>query len=101
MTARVGRAAWLVVRPVIRAVKKAHDEQVAMFECVLLTSRAAPATTTGPLQWVPSLGGYRLVGSYLVAEELAGALGALSAGWPIVYDPAHEHAGAGAAAAWA
>lgn len=83
MIDRVGRAAWLVVRPVIRAVKKANDEQVRMWESVLLTTRAAPATTAGPLRWVNSLDGYRLVGSYLAAENLARAAGALSAGWPI------------------
>jgi hypothetical protein len=36
-----------------------------MWECLLLTSRAVPTTATGPLRWVPSLDGNRLVGSYL------------------------------------
>ena len=36
-----------------------------MRECVLLTSGAAPLTAADPLRWVPSLGGYRLVGSHL------------------------------------
>ena len=41
----------------------AHDEQVRMWECVLLTSGAAPLTAAGPLRWVPSLDGYRLPGA--------------------------------------
>jgi hypothetical protein len=47
----------------------AHDEQVRMWECILLTSGAAPLTAAGPLRWVPSLGGYRLTGSHLPAQE--------------------------------
>lgn len=65
MTAWIGRSARLAAR----AIKKANDGQVAMWECVLLTSRAAPETATGPLRWVPSLDGYRLVGSYLPARD--------------------------------
>jgi hypothetical protein len=38
-----GRRLWLVVRTVIRAA--------------------------GPLRWVPSLGGYRLAGSHLPAQD--------------------------------
>ena len=63
-----GRRLWLVVRTVIRAVTMAHHEQVRMWECVLLTSGAAPLTAAGPLRWVPSLGGYRLAGSHLPAQ---------------------------------
>jgi len=47
----------------------AHDEQVRMWECIVLTSGAAPLTAAGPLRWVPSLGGYQLVGSHLPAQE--------------------------------
>lgn len=65
MMAWIGRHLWLAVRTVIRAVKIANDEQVRMWESVLLTSRAAPETATGPLRWVPSLDGNRLVGSYV------------------------------------
>jgi hypothetical protein len=64
-----GRRLWLAVRMVIRAVTMAYHEQVRMWECVLLTSGAAPLTAAGPLRWVPSLGGYRLVGSHLPAQE--------------------------------
>ena len=78
MMAAVGRRVRLVARAVIRAVRKAHDEQVYTFECLLLTSRAAPVTTTGGLRWVPSLGGYRLAGSYLPAGDRRDP-GALSA----------------------
>lgn len=73
MIAWVGRRLWLaarmVIRTVIRAVRMAHHEQVSMWECVLLTSGAAPPTAVGPLRWVPSLGGYRLAGSHLPAHE--------------------------------
>ncbi len=73
MIAWVGRRLWLaalmVIRAVIRAVRMAHHEQVSMWECVLLTSGAAPPTAAGPLRWVPSLGGYRLAGSHLPAQE--------------------------------
>jgi hypothetical protein len=69
MMARAGRFLWLAVRMVIRAVRMAHDEQARMWECVLLTSGAAPLTAAGPLRWVPSLGGYRLVGSHLPAQD--------------------------------
>ena len=47
----------------------ANDQQVYMWECVLLTSGAAPLTTAGPLRWVPPLGGYRLAGSDLPARD--------------------------------
>ncbi len=69
MMAWVGRRLWLAVRMVIRAVRMAHDEQVSMWECVLLTSGAAPLTAAGPLRWVPSLGGDRLAGSHLPAQD--------------------------------
>jgi hypothetical protein len=69
MIAWVGRRAQLTVRMVIRTVRKAHDEQVYMWECVLLTSRAAPQSAVGPMRWVNSLDGYRLVGSYLPAQN--------------------------------
>jgi|HubBroStandDraft_4_1064222.scaffolds.fasta_scaffold172194_1 hypothetical protein len=65
MMAWISRRLWLAVRTVIRAVRMANDEQVYMWECLLVTSRAVPAAATGPLRWVPSLDGNRLVGSYL------------------------------------
>jgi hypothetical protein len=68
MMAWAGSRLWLAVRMVIRAVKMAHDEHVRMWECVLLTSGAAPPSAAGPLRWIPSLGGYRLVGSHLPAQ---------------------------------
>jgi hypothetical protein len=58
MIAWAGRCPLLAVRTVICAVRMAHDEQVRMWECVLLTFGAAPLTA-GPLRWVPSLGSYR------------------------------------------
>ena len=69
LMAWAGRCLWLAVRTVIRAVRMAHHEQVSMWECILLTSGAAPLTAAGPLRWVPSLGGYRLAGSHLPAQE--------------------------------
>jgi hypothetical protein len=69
LMARAGRCLWLAVRTVIRAVRMAHHEQVRMWECILLTSGAAPLTAAGPLRWVPSLGGDRLVGSHLPAQD--------------------------------
>jgi hypothetical protein len=69
MMAWISRRLGLAVRTVIRAVRIANHEQVAMWECVLLTSRTVPAMATGPLHWVPSLGGDQLVGSYLPAWD--------------------------------
>jgi hypothetical protein len=69
MMAWVGRCLWLAARMVIRAVAIAHHEQVCMWECVLLTSGAAPLTAAGPLRWVRSLDGYRLTGSHLSAQD--------------------------------
>ena len=67
----VGRRLWLAVRTVIRAVRMAHHEQVSMWECVLLTSGAAPLTAAGPLRWVRSLDGHRLAGSHLPAPDMS------------------------------
>jgi hypothetical protein len=69
MIACAGRCLWPAARTVSRAVKMAHHEQVSMWECVLQTSGAAPLTAAGPLRWVPSLGGYRLAGSHLPAQD--------------------------------
>ena len=69
MVAWAGRCLWLAVRTVIRVVRMAHYEQVRMWECVLLTSGAAPLTAAGPLRWIPSLGGYQLVGSHLPTQD--------------------------------
>ena len=69
MMAWAGRRLWRAVRMVIRAVRLAHDEQVCMWECVLETSGAAPLSAAGPLRWVRSVEGYRLVGSHVPAQE--------------------------------
>jgi hypothetical protein len=71
MMAWPGRRLWLAVRTVIRAVRMAHHEQVYVWECILLTSGAAPLTAAGPLRWAPSLGGHRLAGSHLSAQDLS------------------------------
>ena len=54
MIARVGRRARFAVQTVIRAPRPANNERVYMWECVLLTRKAAPVTATGPLRWVSS-----------------------------------------------
>ena len=64
-----GRRLWLAAWMAIRTVKMAHDERVSMWECILLTSGAAPLTAADPRHWVASLGGYRLVGSHLPAQD--------------------------------
>src|SRR5215470_10353146 len=69
MMARVGRRLRAAACTVIRAVKIAHHEQVRAWECILLTSGAAPLTAAGPLRWALSLHGYRLVGSHLPAQD--------------------------------
>jgi hypothetical protein len=69
MIAWAGRCLRLAARTVILAVRMANDEQVCMWECVLLTSGAAPLSAAGPLRWVPSPGGNRLVGSHLPAQD--------------------------------
>jgi hypothetical protein len=69
MIAWPGRGLRLAGRTAIRAVRMAHYEQVHMWEGILLTSGAAPLTAAGPLRWIPSLGGYRLAGSHLPAQD--------------------------------
>jgi hypothetical protein len=69
MMAWAGRSLWLAVRTVIHAVRMAHHEQVRMWECILLTSGAAPLTAAGPLRWVRSLDGHRLIGNHLPAQD--------------------------------
>ena len=69
MMAWAVRCLWLAVRMVIRVVRMAHEEQVRMWECLLLISGAAPPTAADPLRWVPSLNGYRLAGSHLPAQD--------------------------------
>ena len=71
MLTRAARRLWLAVRTVIRAAGMAHHEQVRMWECILLTSGAAPLTAAGPLRWVRYLDGYRLAGSHLPAQDPA------------------------------
>jgi hypothetical protein len=69
MMAWVARRARLTGRTAIRVAKRANDEQVRMWECVLSTSRAGPPTAIGPLRWVSSPDGYRLIGSYLPVQD--------------------------------
>ena len=68
LMAWAGRRLWPAVRPVTGAVRMTHHEQVNMWECVLLTSGAAPLSAAGPLRWVRSLDGHRLIGSHLPAR---------------------------------
>ena len=71
LMASAGRRLWPAVRTMIHAVRLAHHEQVRMWECVLLTSGAAPLSAAGPLRWVRSLDGYRLAGSHVPAQDSA------------------------------
>ena len=71
MLAWAGRCPQLAAWTVIRAVRMAHHEQVRMWESILLTSGASPLTAAGPLRWVRSLDGYRLIGSHLPAQDLS------------------------------
>ena len=71
MLAWAGRCLSLAVRTVFLAVAMAHNEQVRMWESVLETSGVAPLTAAGPLRWVRSLDGYRLVGSHVPAQDPA------------------------------
>jgi hypothetical protein len=71
MMAWTGGRLWLAAWTMLRAVQMAHREQVRMWECILLTSGAAPLTAAGPLRWVRSLDGYRLIGSHLPAQDLS------------------------------
>jgi len=73
LMAWAGRRLWLAVRTVICAVRLAHHEQVYMWESILLTSGTAPLTAAGPLRWVRSLDGYRLIGSHLPAQDTSEA----------------------------
>jgi len=65
MMAWADRRLWMAARMVIHAGRMANEGQLRMWECLLLTSRAVPATATGPMRWVPSMYGDRLAGSYL------------------------------------
>ncbi len=69
MTTTIGGRAWRAMRHAASAIRKAHDEQVYMWECFWRSSRAEPPATTGPLSWVPSLDGSRLAGSYLPGQD--------------------------------
>jgi hypothetical protein len=69
MMAWAGGRLWLAAWTMIRAIRMAHHEQVRMWECILLTSGAAPLTAAGPLRWVRSLDGYRLAGSHMPAQD--------------------------------
>ena len=69
LMAWVGRRLGQAVRTVTHAVRLAHHEQVCMWECILLTSGAAPLPAAGPLRWVRSLDGYRLIGSHLPTQD--------------------------------
>ena len=65
MMAWIGERIRLAARMVIRAARMANDGQVHVWECVLLTSRTVPVMAIGPLRWVSSRDGNRLIGSYL------------------------------------
>jgi hypothetical protein len=62
---------WGAVRRSARAIRDFNDEQVWMWERILLSSRTL-VPPDGPLTWIRTLDGYRLAGSGLpaaVSEE--------------------------------
>ena len=68
MIAVLGRLLWRAMRRVGRAVRDVYCDQVRAWECFWQAGRA-PVPRPGPMAWVNSLDGYRLVGSYLPEPE--------------------------------
>ena len=59
---------WRAVCRAARAIGRIHAEQVHGWEVLLQANRAA-VPDDGPLRWVLTLDGYRLVGSHLSASS--------------------------------
>ena len=59
---------WRAACRVAAMLRDIHREQVYAAECICLTSRV-PVDRRGPLTWIPSLDGPRLVGSWLPAPD--------------------------------
>ncbi len=64
MMAEFGRLLWQATRCCVRALRDLYGDLEQASECYWLSSRAA-VPRPGPMVWVPSLDGYRLVGSHL------------------------------------
>jgi hypothetical protein len=58
------RPTWRAACRVAAALREVHREQVYAWECLCRASRA-PADRPGPLTWISSLDGPRLVGTWL------------------------------------
>jgi len=63
-----GTACWRAACRVAAILRDIHREQVYAVECICLSGRA-PVDRRGPLTWIPSLDGPRLVGSWLPAPN--------------------------------
>jgi len=61
-------ACWRAACHVAAGLRDLHREQVYAWECICRASRA-PVDRPGPLTWVPSLDGQRLVGTWLPAPD--------------------------------
>lgn len=61
-------ACWRAACRVAAMLRDLHREQVYAAECICLVSRA-PVDRPGPLTWIPSLDGPRLVGAWLPAPD--------------------------------
>jgi hypothetical protein len=63
-------ACWRAACHVAAGLRDLHHEQVHAWECICRASRA-PVDRPGPLTWIPSLDGPRLVGTRLPAPDAA------------------------------
>ena len=61
-------ACWRGACRVAAMLRDIHREQVYAGECICRASRA-PADRPGPVTWIPSLDGPRLVGTWLPAPD--------------------------------
>lgn len=63
-------ACWRIVCRVAAMLRDLHREQVYAAECICRASRAL-VDRAGPLTWIPSLDGPRLVGTWLPGPDAA------------------------------
>ena len=59
---------WRAACYVAAMLRDLHREQVYAWECICRASRA-PVDRAGPLAWIPSLDGSRLVGTWLPGPD--------------------------------
>lgn len=63
MIAEIGRRLWRAMRCSGRALRNLNGDLMQASECFWLAGRVS-VPRSGPMAWVPSLDGYRLIGSY-------------------------------------